>query len=70
MDHFIRNKEVENMIITGKSEGKRSHGKQGLTFVKSLTNWKSINEVELTRAAQGSMKMESYNLEVWNRHGT
>ena len=49
---FMRNNKVENMIITAKIEGKRSHGKQGLAFVKSLSNWKRINKVELIRAAQ------------------
>ena len=40
--HFMRNKEVDNMIITynmiRKSEGKRSHGNQELALVKSLSN--------------------------------
>ena len=50
--HIMRNKVVENTIVTGKIEGKRSQGKQRVTFTKSLSNWIGINEVELTRAAQ------------------
>ena len=62
--HIMRNKEVENMIITGKIEGKRSQGKQRLTFTKSLSNWIGINEVELTRAAQDRQRWKAITSEV------
>ena len=52
----MRNKGVENMIMAEKIEGKRSQGKQRLTFTKSLSNWIDISEVELTRAAQDQQR--------------
>ena len=68
--HIMRNKGVENMIITGKIKGKRSQGKQRLTFTKSLSNWIGINEVELTRVTQDRQRWKATTSEVWNRQGT
>ena len=39
----MMNTKVENMIRTGKIDGKRSQGKQRVTFTKSLSNWIGIH---------------------------
>ena len=36
--HIMRNKEIEDTIVTGKIKKKRDRGKQRLTFTKSLSN--------------------------------
>ena len=66
--HIMRNKEVENMIITEKIEGKRSQGKQRLTFTKSLSNCIGINEVGTDQSGTGPTEMKSHNLR--SLHGT
>src|SRR5579872_6311482 len=39
--HVMRNKEIENIIISGKIEGKRR-----ITYAKSLSEWMNVEEVE------------------------
>ena len=36
--HVLRNKEIENLIVTEKLQGKRSVGRPRLTFTKSLSD--------------------------------
>ena len=37
--HLMRKEEIENLVVTGKINGKRDRGRQRVTFVKSLSNW-------------------------------
>ena len=39
----MRNKEIENTIVTEKIEGKRDRGKQRLAFTKRLSNWMGMD---------------------------
>ena len=46
--HLTRNKEIENIVISGKLEGKRSQGKPRLRYIKSLSNWMYLQRLEQT----------------------
>jgi len=49
--HVMRNKEIENIIISGKIKGKRYKGRQRITYTKSLSEWMNVEEVEMIRFA-------------------
>ena len=68
--HILRNKEIEDTIVTGKNEGKQDRGKQRLTFTKSLSNWMRIEGVEMIRASQDRQKWSVMTSQVWIRQGT
>ena len=68
--HIMRNKELENIIITGKADGKRCRGRQRMTFIQSLSKWMEIREVELLHAVHDRRKWKAMISDVWSRHGT
>ena len=68
--HILRHKEIETIVATGKVEGKRSRGRQRLTYCKSLSNWIGISEVEMTRAARERKEWSAMISQVWTRRGT
>ena len=70
LGHILRHKEIETIVATGKVEGKRSRGRQRLTYCKSLSNWIGISEVEMTRAARERKERSAMISQVWTRHGT
>ena len=39
LGHVCRHKGLEHLAITGKIEGKRSRGRQRITFIESLNSW-------------------------------
>ncbi|GFO46242.1 endonuclease-reverse transcriptase [Plakobranchus ocellatus] len=39
LGHICRHKGSEHLAITGKIEGKRSRGSQGITFIENLKSW-------------------------------
>ena len=39
LGHIYRNRGLEHLAITGKIEGKRSRGRQRVTFVNSIDTW-------------------------------
>src|SRR5579872_5947951 len=45
--HVMRNKEIENIIISGKIEGKCCGGRQRITYAKSLSEWINVEELEV-----------------------
>ena len=49
--HVMRNKEIVNIIISGKIEGKRCKGRQRITYTKSLSEWMNVEEVKMIRFA-------------------
>ena len=70
LGHVLRNKEIENLIVTGKLEGKRGVGRPRLTFIRSLSDWIGISEIELIRATSDRQGWKVIISDVWNRHGT
>ena len=70
LGHVLRNKEIENLIVTGKLEGKRGVGRPRLTFTRSLSDWIGISEIELIRATSDRQGWKVMISDVWNRHGT
>ncbi|GFO25476.1 eukaryotic translation initiation factor 3 subunit f [Plakobranchus ocellatus] len=39
LGHICRHKGLEHLAITGKIEGKRSRGRQRITFIENLKSW-------------------------------
>ena len=49
--HVIRKEELENLVVTGFTEGKRARGRQRETYLTYLPNNKGITPIELIRLA-------------------
>ena len=58
LGHVMRNKEIENLSISGKIEGKRCRGRQRMTYSKSLSDWMGIEETTMIRTCK--------DRELWN----
>ena len=39
--HVIRNEDIENLVISGKIEGKRSRGRARMTYVTRVNGWET-----------------------------
>ena len=55
----MRNKVIENIIISGKIEGKRCKGRQRITYTKSLSEWMNVEEVEMNRFTEDRDNLRS-----------
>ena len=47
LGHIMRKHGLENIVVTGKIEGKRSRGRPRLNFMKSLSQLLKISEAEI-----------------------
>ena len=68
--HVIRNKELENIIVTGKLDGKRSRGRPRMTYLNSLSRWFGVEERELIRLAQSREEWKTLASYVLKGYGT
>ncbi|XP_042883267.1 uncharacterized protein LOC122260182 [Penaeus japonicus] len=78
--HIMRKNKYENLALTGRIEGKRSRGRQRITYLNSLSTWMAgqIPESERSRVMGLEMLKTSKNRELWrsmtayilNGHGT
>ena len=59
LGHVMRKNSLENIIVTGKIEGKRSRGRRRLTYITSLSSCLEIKEVELIQATKDREKFRA-----------
>ena len=45
LGHICRKGEIEHLTLTGKIEGKRARGRQRTTFLDSLNEWQTHNNI-------------------------
>ena len=50
--HLKRKDGMERLSIMGKIDGKRSRGRQRITYVKDMTSWTGTTPCELINAAR------------------
>src|SRR5437870_13335941 len=62
--HVMRNKEIENFSISGKIEGKRCRGRQGITYTKSLSVWMKIEGTQMIRASKDRDKWNTMTVKA------
>ena len=68
--HIMRNKEMENIIVTGKIEGVRSRGRPRITYTQSLSMWMGMSEAEMIWATKDRQRWKTITSNVWIRQGT
>ena len=71
--HVFRKDGIEKTSMTGKIEGERGRGRQRLTYLQSLTNWATnnqINNTSLLRMAEDRQDWRDMVADVCNRQGT
>src|SRR5579872_2373160 len=66
----MRNKEMENIIISGKIEGKRCKGRQRITYTKSHSEWMNFENVEMIRFAGDRDIWKTMTVKAGNRQDT
>src|SRR3984893_4990808 len=67
--HVMRNREIENIIISGKIEGKRCKGRQRITYTKSLSEWMNVEEVEIIRFCWRQRYLENHDRQSYEPAG-
>ena len=50
--HMMRKEEIENLVVTGKINGKRDRSRQRVTFVKSLSNWVNTPSTKIIQTSK------------------
>ena len=50
--HVMRKGQMENIVLTGKIEGKRRRGRPRLTYISSLAQWIGTDEAEVIKATR------------------
>ena len=63
----MRKKKLENLTVTGKKEGKRSRGRQRITFVESLSSWvtKQVPARKMTQMTKQALLSTTKDRERW-----
>ena len=75
LGHICRQKGLEYLSITGKIEGKRSRGRQRITFIESLGSWltengNNTNNNSLLQLAEDRFEWKVMIANVCSRQGT
>ena len=71
LGHVIRNKGLEHLAITGKIKGKRSRGRQRLTFINSIDTWSlKMGNNKFLRQAEDRSGWRAMIANVCSRQGT
>ena len=68
--HVMRNKDIENLSISGKIEGKRCRGRQRITYAKSLSDWIGVDEATMMRTSLDRIYWATMTANARERHGT
>ena len=68
--HIVRKERIENLIITGKMEGKRSRGRQRKKMLDDVGNW--LGMTKMTELLEFARRKEVWNDMIAHaaRHGT
>ncbi|GFN95511.1 endonuclease-reverse transcriptase [Plakobranchus ocellatus] len=72
LGHISRRKDLEHLAVTGKIEGKRSRGRQRITFIESLKSWaisKGSNN-NFMRLTENRFEWKDMIANVCSRQGT
>ena len=73
LGHICRHKGLEFLSLTGKIEGKRSRGRQRITFLESLNSWVTGNNkdnITFLRMKENREKWRIMIVDVCSRQGT
>ena len=71
--HLNRNKGLEHLALTGKINGKRSRGRQRMTYLNSLNGWvtnKEKNNIDFLRVSEDRNDWRAIITDVCLRPGT
>ena len=73
LGHICRHRGLEFLSLTGKIEGKRSRGRQRITFLESLNSWVTGNNKDnltFLRMTENREKWRIMIADVCSRQGT
>ena len=73
LGHICRHRGLEFLSLTGKIEGKRSRGRQRITFLESLNSWVTGNNKDNLTLLRMTENREKYRImiaDVCSRQGT
>jgi len=70
LGHVMRKEELEHLSMTGKIDGKRSRGRQRLTYTASISRWTSITEREILKTTKDRKRWKSMIANVLVGQGT
>ena len=68
--HVMRKEEIENLVVTGKINGKRDRGRQRVTFVKSLSNWMNTPSTKIIQTSKNRVDWKIMVTNALSGHGT
>ena len=70
LGHVMRKEGLENLSVTGKINGKRSRGRQRLTYIASISRWMNATEQEVLNTTKDRKKWKSMIANVLVGQGT
>ena len=66
----MHKEELENLSVAGKINGKRSRGRQRLTYIASISKWMKITEVDILKTTEDRKSWKSMIADVLTGQGT
>ena len=68
--HLVRRDNIQRLLLDGKIDGKRSRGKQRLTWADNITEWIGMKYSECIRIAQDRRRWRSMTADLLGADGT
>ena len=67
LGHVMRKEGLEELMLTGRVNGKRSRGRQRLTYLESLSKWmtEQVDETEKLQVARLKILRTAKDRELW-----
>ena len=70
LGHVMRKEEIENLVVTGKIDGKRDRNRQRMTSVKSLSNWMNASPIKIIQTAKNRVDWKIMVTNALSGYGT
>ena len=70
LGHVIRKEGLEELVLSGKVDGKKGRGRPRTTFMSSITSWTRKSGVEMLRKAKDRDLWRDMVADVLRGHGT
>lgn len=70
LGHIMRKEALEHLSVTGKINGRRSRGRQRLTYIESISRWTRVSEQELLKTSKDRKRWKAMIANVLAGQGT
>ena len=69
LERIVQKGCIENLALSGTINGRRDRGRQGLTYLNSISEWTNTSTMELLRGTRNQKLWQNLTADVCSGHG-